>query len=131
MPAEPDPEFTKKLKASPLVSPKDVLLYGPESYDAVIITALAAIAAGDDSGEAIAEHIVDVTREGEECDTFADCKALLEDGEDIDYQGKSGPTDMTDAGSIAQGSYGISEYKADQRNVPQQIDTAVGRVPTD
>jgi ABC-type branched-subunit amino acid transport system substrate-binding protein len=101
MPAEPDAEFTKKLKASPLVSPDDVLLYGPESYDAVIISALAAIAAGDDSGESVAEHIVDVTREGEQCSTFADCKALLEDGKDIDYQGKSGPTDMTDVGSIA------------------------------
>jgi ABC-type branched-subunit amino acid transport system substrate-binding protein len=131
MPAEPDPEFTRKLKASPLVGPKDVLLYGPESYDAVIISALAAIAAGDDSGEAIAEHIVDITREGEKCTTFADCKTLLEDDKDIDYDGKSGPTDMTDVGSIAQGSYGISEYKAGQKNVPQQIDTAQGVVPTE
>lgn len=131
MPAEPDAAFTKSLKASKHMKPTDVLLYGPESYDAVIISALAAIAADDDSGEAIAEEIVNITREGEKCTTFADCKELLEDGKDIDYDGKSGPTDMTDFGSIAQGSYGISEYKAGKKNVPQQIDTAVGVVPVD
>jgi ABC-type branched-subunit amino acid transport system substrate-binding protein len=126
MPAEPDPEFTKRLREDPTV--KD-LLYGPESYDAVIISALAAIAAGDDSGEAIGAGIIDITREGTKCTTFEECAGLLEDGEDIDYDGKSGPTDMTEFGSIAQGSYGISEYKSG--NVPEQIDTVSGVVPTE
>jgi ABC-type branched-subunit amino acid transport system substrate-binding protein len=126
MPAEPDPEFTARLKEDPTV--KD-LLYGPESYDAVIISALAAIAAGDDSGEAIGENIIDITREGTKCGTFEECAQLLEDGEDIDYDGKSGPTDMTEFGSIAQGSYGISEYKSG--NIPEQIDTVSGVVPTE
>jgi hypothetical protein len=128
MPADPDPEFTKRLKDSPLVKPNDVLLYGPESYDAVIISALAAVAAGDDSGEAVADNIVDVTREGTKCTTFEECAQLLEDGEDIDYDGKSGPSDMADTGSIAQGSYGISEYK--KNNVPEQIDSVSGVIPT-
>lgn len=126
MPAEPDPEFTARLKEDPTV--KD-LLYGPESYDAVVISALAAIAAGDDSGEAVGANIIDVTGGGTKCTTFEECAALLEDGEDIDYDGKSGPTDMTDKGSIAQGSYGISEYKSG--NIPEQIDTVSGVVPTE
>lgn len=126
MPAEPDPEFTARLKEDKTV--KD-LLYGPESYDAVIISALAAIAAGDDSGEAVGANIIDVTREGTKCTTFEECAQLLEDGEDIDYDGKSGPTDMTEKGSIAQGSYGISEYKSG--NIPEQIDTVSGVVPTE
>jgi ABC-type branched-subunit amino acid transport system substrate-binding protein len=126
MPAEPDPEFTARLKEDKTV--KD-LLYGPESYDAVIISALSAIAAGDDSGEAIGAGIIDITREGTKCTTFEECAQLLEDGEDIDYDGKSGPTDMTEFGSIAQGSYGISEYKSG--NVPEQIDTVSGVVPTE
>jgi ABC-type branched-subunit amino acid transport system substrate-binding protein len=124
MPAEPDPEFTARLKEDPTV--KD-LLYGPESYDAVIISALAAIAAGDDSGEAIGANIIDITREGTKCTTFEECAGLLEDGEDIDYDGKSGPTDMSEKGSIAQGSYGISEYKSG--NIPEQIDTVSGVLP--
>jgi ABC-type branched-subunit amino acid transport system substrate-binding protein len=125
MPAEPDPEFTKRLREDKTVTD---LLYGPESYDAVIISALAAITAGDDSGEAIGANIIDVTREGTKCTTFEECAALLEDGEDIDYDGKSGPTDMTEKGSIAQGSYGVSEYKSG--NIPEQIDTVSGVVPT-
>lgn len=122
--AEPDEEFTKRLKADKSV--KD-LTYGAESYDAVIISALAAIAAGDDSGEAIGANIVDVTREGTKCTTFEECAKLLEDGEDIDYDGKSGPTDMTDSGSLMAGTYGINEYK--KGNTYERIDTVSGVVP--
>ena len=68
--AEPDAEFEARLKEDPTV--KD-LTYGPESYDATIITALAATAAGDDSGEAIGSEIVNVTREGTECASFEEC----------------------------------------------------------
>jgi ABC-type branched-subunit amino acid transport system substrate-binding protein len=122
--AEPDQEFIARLKEDPTV--KD-LTYGAESYDAVVISALAAIAAGDDSGEAIGSEIVNVTREGTQCATFEECAALLEDGEDIDYQGKSGPTDMTDSGSLIAGTYGIQEYSAD--NTYKQVDSVSGVVP--
>jgi branched-chain amino acid transport system substrate-binding protein len=122
--AEPDPKFVARLKEDKTV--KD-LTYGAESYDAVIITALAAIAAGDDSGEAIGKEIINVTREGTECSTFEECKGLLENDEDIDYQGKSGPTDMTDSGSLIAGTYGISEYK--KGNTYERIDTVSGVVP--
>jgi branched-chain amino acid transport system substrate-binding protein len=110
------------------MGPDDAVLYGPESYDAVIISALAAIAAEDDSGEAIGANIVDVTREGTKCATFEECKTLLEDGEDIDYDGKSGPADMTDTGSLAAGTYGIYEYSGGE-NAYEQIDTVSGVVP--
>ncbi len=121
--AEPDAEFEARLREDPTVTD---LTYGPESYDATIITALAAIAAGDDSGEAIGANIVSVTREGTQCSTFEECAALLEAGEDIDYQGKSGPTDMTDSGSLIAGTYGISEYTG---NTYARIDTVSGVVP--
>lgn len=91
----------------------DEFAYAPESYDAAITIALAAVAADNDSGEAIASQIVDVTREGEECTTFEDCVALLEDGEDIDYNGVSGPIDMTDTGSPSKATIGVYEYKKD------------------
>ncbi|HWM75090.1 MAG TPA: ABC transporter substrate-binding protein, partial [Nocardioides sp.] len=121
--AEPDAEFEARLKEDPTV--KD-LTYGPESYDATIITALAAISAGDDSGEAIGSEIVNVTRDGTECATFEECAPLAEEGEDIDYTGKSGPTDMTDSGSLIAGSYGINEYTG---NTYERIDTVSGVVP--
>ena len=87
--------------------------YAPESYDATILIALAAIAAGDDSGEAIGEALPDVSRGGEKCSTFADCSEMLEAGEDIDYDGVSGPIEFSDAGDPTEATIGIYEYGAD------------------
>lgn len=92
-----------------------VFSYGPEAYDATIITALAAVAAENDSGEAIAAALPDVTREGEKCTTFADCLALLEAGTDIDYDGVSGPIEFSDAGDPTEASIGIYQYGPDNR----------------
>ena len=66
--------------------------YSAESYDAVVLMALAATVAGSDDGVAIGAEINDVTRGGEKCTTFADCLALLEadPAADIDYDGVSG-----------------------------------------
>lgn len=120
--ADPDPGFNDRLlEIDP--SLKD-FSYGPQSYDAVIISALAAIAAGNDNGEAIGSEIINVTKDGTECTEFGECAQLLEDGEDIDYQGASGPTDMNDTGSPAAGTIGINEYQ--QGNTYEQVDTVSG-----
>ncbi len=87
--------------------------YAPESYDATVLIALAAIAAGDDSGEAIGEALPDVSRGGEKCTTFADCSEMLEAGTDIDYDGVSGPIEFSDAGDPTQATIGIYEYGAE------------------
>ncbi len=52
--------------------------YAAESYDTVIILALAATVAGSDDGVAVGAAINDVTRGGEKCTTYADCLALAE-----------------------------------------------------
>jgi branched-chain amino acid transport system substrate-binding protein len=87
--------------------------YGPESYDATIMSALAAEAAKDDSGESIASKLVEISREGEKCTTFKDCVALVKEGKDIDYDGVSGPVDLNDSGSPSKATIGIFEYAAD------------------
>ncbi|MGH3366698.1 MAG: ABC transporter substrate-binding protein [Nocardioidaceae bacterium] len=125
--AEPDPEFVKQIKAQPAMKGSTDLIYAAESYDAVVISALAAIAAGSDSGEAVGSEIVNVTRDGTECTTFEECKKLLENGDDIDYSGPSGPTDMTDSGSLSAGTYAINQYKPD--NTYKQVDSVSGVVP--
>ena len=48
--------------------------YGPETYDAVVITALAAEVAGTDDPVAIAAEINGVTRDGTACTTFEECR---------------------------------------------------------
>ena len=87
--------------------------YGPESYDAAVLIALAAIAAGDDSGESIAANLVAVSKDGTKCTTFEECAGLLEDGEDIDYDGVSGPVEFSDAGDPTQATIGIYQYGPD------------------
>ena len=71
----------------------------------MMMSALAAIAAGDDNGKAIAKEIINVSKDGTECTAFEECSQLVEDGEDIDYEGKSGPADLNDTGSAQQGHH--------------------------
>jgi len=97
----------------------DTFAYGPESYDAAILIALAAQVAGDD-GAAHAGEIVNVTKDGEQCNTFADCLALIEAGTDIDYEGVSGSTDMSGNGEPILGSYAVQVYGDDNRLDPEQ-----------
>ncbi len=82
------------------------LNYASETYDAVMITALAVEVAGDD-GIAHASEINGVTRDGEKCTTYADCKALIEAGTDIDYDGIAGPLTFGGDGEPIVASYGL------------------------
>lgn len=84
--------------------------YGAETYDAVIITALAAAVAGSDDPSAIAAEINGVTKDGEVCTTFEDCIALVDAGTDIDYDGFGGPYDFEEAGEPAAASFRIWVY---------------------
>jgi ABC-type branched-subunit amino acid transport system substrate-binding protein len=120
---DPDPGFEDRLLE---IDPDlENFSYGPQSYDAAMIIGLAAIAAGNDNGEAIGSEIINVTKDGTQCSTFEECKQLLEDGEDIDYEGASGPTDMNDTGSPASGTIGIQEYDGNQF---EQVDQVSGLV---
>lgn len=96
----------------------DEFAYSAESYDATIVSALAAIAAGSDAGDAIATEVVGVTKEGTKCTSFEECAGMLEDGEDIDYDGVSGPIELGDTGSPTAASIGIYEYDAKNNYAP-------------
>jgi len=89
--------------------------YAPESYDAVVIIALAAEAAGTDDPVAIAAEINGVTRDGTTCTSYDECKALIGEGEDIDYDGVGGPYTFSDAGEPTEASFAILQYGADNQ----------------
>ena len=89
--------------------------YAPESYDAVIVAALAAAQAKDDSGTAIRDNLQSVTEGGEKCTTFADCLTLINDGKDIDYDGVSGPITFDANGDPTEAYIGIYQYGADNK----------------
>ena len=85
--------------------------YGAQSYDATMLIALAAQAAGCGDGTSIAEFLPQVAGNGgEQCSTWADCVALLDAGSDIDFQGVTGPVDFNEYGDLAQGTISINEY---------------------
>jgi ABC-type branched-subunit amino acid transport system substrate-binding protein len=122
--AEATADFQERLLA---VNPDlNDFSYAPESYDATILIALAAIAAGDDSGASIAANLVDISKEGTKCTTFEECAGLLEDGEDIDYDGVSGPVEFSDAGDPTQATVGIYQYGPD--NTYTNVDYFEGQI---
>jgi branched-chain amino acid transport system substrate-binding protein len=87
--------------------------YSAESYDAAIVTALAAEVAGSDDGVAVGAEINGVTKDGEKCTEYAACLELIQAGTDIDYDGVSGPLEFIDAGEPSQASILILEFNAE------------------
>jgi len=109
-------EFRKRLLA---IDPAlQDFSYSAEAYDAVVTSALAAIAAKSVAGVDIARELPGVTRTGTKCTTFADCKKLLEAGKDIDYDGVSGPIEFSDKGDPTAASIGIYTYDATNKYDP-------------
>ena len=87
--------------------------YGAQSYDTMMLIALAAQAAGCADGASIAEFLPQVAGNGgEQCSTWADCVALLDAGTDIDFQGVTGPVDFNEYGDPAEGTISINEYSS-------------------
>ena len=109
--AETSPEFQARLLE------KDPTLtgfpYSPESYDAAILVALAATVAGSDAGEAIAAELQGVSAEGTKCTEYTQCLELIEAGEDIDYDGFSGPIEFDENGDPTEATIGVYEYGED------------------
>ena len=93
----------------------DSFSYGAETYDAIITTALAATIAESDTGTDIGAELPGVTREGTKCTTFQECADLIEQGEDIDYDGASGPIELDDIGDPQVANFQIREYTGDEQ----------------
>ncbi len=101
-----------RLLAEVSCGPVNELTFAAETYDAVIVVALAAAAAGTPNPDAIARHAVAVTRAGEKCSDYAACLELIRQGRDIDYDGISGPLDFSDTGEPCRVSYPIIRFDA-------------------
>jgi branched-chain amino acid transport system substrate-binding protein len=109
------PEFFERLCG---VDPNlEDLNYAPESYDAVMIIALAVEAAGTDGVE-YASQINGITKEGTKCTSFAECRDLIAAGEDIDYDGASGPLEFDGNGEPLIASYGLFKMGDNNRIDP-------------
>jgi branched-chain amino acid transport system substrate-binding protein len=115
--------FQQRLKAA---DPQLVdINYAGEAYDAVVIVALAAERAKSTKGVDIASEINGITKDGEKCTTFRQCRDIIDGGGNPDYDGVTGTLDFTAAGERAVGSYGILKFTPqntlDETNVQYRI----------
>ena len=125
----PGAEATKEFQAQLLkVNPKLTdFSYAPESYDAMNLLAIAAAAANNDAGTAMASKMQQITNEGEKCTTYAECLAIIQAGKDADYEGKSGPIAFNSVGDPSKATMGIYQYGENNKYTPLEFVT--GDVP--
>jgi len=100
------------LKTDPKIT---TFTYGPEAYDATVLTALAAISAKSDDPQTFAPWIIKDSEGGTACTEFKECADLAKKGEDIDYNGVSGPIEMGKTGSPTKATIGIFQYDASNK----------------
>lgn len=101
-------EFTKFWQSK---TNKPVSAYVPHSWDAAALLALAAQAAGNNTGEGIKDKIREVSNApGTEVTDVCEGLKLLQEGQDINYQGASGNVDIDQNGDVV-GSYDVWTVK--------------------
>jgi len=113
----------------------DVFAYAAESYDAVMLTALAAAAAakaGEEvTGANIAKYMGEVSSGGTKVDfteagAFKKAIDLINAGEDVDFEGVSGPISFDDNGDPTEAYVGI--YLFDEMNKNEGVDVEYGKL---
>jgi len=90
--------------------------YAAESYDAVMLLALASMAAGSTDAADIAASLQEVSGgsgDGETCDTFEACAEIIQGGGTADYDGISGPITFDENGDPTEATIGIYQYGED------------------
>ncbi|WP_322409836.1 ABC transporter substrate-binding protein [Microbacterium invictum] len=90
--------------------------YAAESFDAVVLLALASLAAGSTDSAAIAENLITVSGgdgDGEKCTSYAECADIILGGGTADYDGISGPITFDEVGDPTEASIGIYQYGED------------------
>ena len=98
-----------------------VYSYGPESYDAVVLLALAALAAGSVEGVDMAAKLQEVSGGsggGTKCTSFAECADIINGGGVADYDGVSGPITFNEFGDPTEASIGVYVYQDDNTYIP-------------
>ncbi|WP_150253720.1 ABC transporter substrate-binding protein [Nocardiopsis deserti] len=115
-PSADNPEFTEGLTS--FAEDLEVFQFAPQVYDCVTVIALAAEAAGSVNPSEYVAELPNVSRpEGTECGTFAECRDLLADGEEINYQGVSGNIDFNDNGDPTAATFEIFHYGEDGHEI--------------
>jgi ABC-type branched-subunit amino acid transport system substrate-binding protein len=100
----------------------DRMTFDAQNFDAVVLCYLAAVAAGSTEGAEMAGEVQAISAPGGEPYTWEqlpEAVEALQNGDDIDYQGASGPIDLDDNGDATSGVYDIYSFKG---GVPEPTD---------
>jgi ABC-type branched-subunit amino acid transport system substrate-binding protein len=88
--------------------------FDAQNFDAVILCYLSAVAAGNTDGKDMAAQLQDISGPGGEKYTWEQLPEIikdLQDGNDVDYEGASGPIDLNEEGDPTAGVYDLYRYK--------------------
>ena len=92
--------------------------YAAESYDAVVLLALAALKAKSVDGKAIAAALQSVSGgadNGKKATDFKSAAEILNSGVTVDYDGPSGGIKFDEVGDPTEATIGIFQYDAEER----------------
>ena len=115
--AHPTEEFQKNVKS--FNAKITDFTYTAETYDAIVLAALAAQKGGATDGTTVQKNLMAVSgsTKGKECDSYKACLALLKDGKEIQYQGQTSIGAFNDAHDPSSASIGVYKYDADNKPV--------------
>jgi branched-chain amino acid transport system substrate-binding protein len=96
------------------------MTFAAETYDAVNLAAVAAAAAQDDAGSSVAAKLIEVSGHPgsetvEACKSYKECADAIKAGNQVDYDGESGPIAFDANGDITSANYMVFTYGADNR----------------
>ena len=100
-------------------------VYTANAYDATAIHILANIAADELNGPAISEQVREVANPGGEVvgpDNLAEALEMVDNGEEVQYQGASGEIVFDENGDLSAATYDIFEFDMDGYEVTDQYD---------
>lgn len=126
---EVDAEFKQKLVDAYTGGELKDTTYGPEAYDLVNLVALAAEKAGATDAASIQKELAAVSgaNGGTECTTFAECRDLIADGEEIHYVTRAGVGPLNAENDPSTAWIGIYKYGATD-NAPVFVRSEEGQL---
>jgi branched-chain amino acid transport system substrate-binding protein len=110
--------------------PTDVKLqvFAGQTFDAVVLCYLAAVAGGSTDGQQMADQVRDISGPPGDKFTFEQLPEAidaLQKGDDIDYEGAGGSIDLDDAGDPTTGVYDINVFRDQELEIVDEVPVVV------
>ncbi len=102
--------FEQRLRERNSSDLPDALNFASETYDAVILLALASLSADSNEPTEYVSQMIDISKDGKICSNYSECRMLLMNDDNIDYNGISGDIDFDGLGDITKSFYDIVTY---------------------